>query len=142
MAAHTSTGSACSDPQWTKYPNPDNILLLEWSEIRLSAAVAELGRHINGRKPVLQSSAQRLSRKSGERRFALYILSYKQAQKYQLCWHLGASQGDIASLKGEDVDWQNSTISFTESCGYRTFGRLNAIQLTQIEDKNSASCVQ
>ena len=24
---------------------------------------------------------------------------------YQLCWHLGASQGDIASLKGEDVDW-------------------------------------
>ena len=23
---------------------------------------------------------------------------------YQLCWHLGASQGDIANLKGEDVD--------------------------------------
>ena len=32
---------------------------------------------------------------------------------YQLCWHLGASQGDIASLKGEDVDWQASTVSFT-----------------------------
>ena len=32
---------------------------------------------------------------------------------YQLCWHLGASQGDIAGLKGEDVDWQNNTISFT-----------------------------
>ena len=32
---------------------------------------------------------------------------------YQLCWHLGASQGDIANLKGEDVDWKNSTISFT-----------------------------
>jgi integrase len=31
---------------------------------------------------------------------------------YQLCWHLGASQGDIASLKGEDVDWTNSTMSF------------------------------
>ena len=31
---------------------------------------------------------------------------------YQLCWHLGASQGDIASLKGEDVDWANSTVSF------------------------------
>jgi integrase len=31
---------------------------------------------------------------------------------YQLCWHLGASQGDIASLKGEDVDWQNQTVSF------------------------------
>ena len=32
---------------------------------------------------------------------------------YQLCWHLGASQGDIANLKGEDVDWQNGTVSFT-----------------------------
>ena len=32
---------------------------------------------------------------------------------YQLCWHLGASQGDIANLKGEDVDWQDGTVSFT-----------------------------
>lgn len=31
---------------------------------------------------------------------------------YQLCWHLGGSQGDIAMLKGEDVDWQNGTVSF------------------------------
>jgi len=31
---------------------------------------------------------------------------------YQLCWQLGASQGDIASLKGEDVDWQNNTVCF------------------------------
>jgi integrase len=27
---------------------------------------------------------------------------------YQLCWHLGASQGDIASLRDEDVDWTTS----------------------------------
>jgi integrase len=32
---------------------------------------------------------------------------------YQLCWHLGASQGDIAALKGQDVDWANGTVSFT-----------------------------
>jgi integrase len=32
---------------------------------------------------------------------------------YQLCWYLGASQGDIANLKGEDVDWANGTVSFT-----------------------------
>jgi integrase len=31
---------------------------------------------------------------------------------YQLCWHLGASQGDIATLKGEDVDWTAGTVSF------------------------------
>jgi integrase len=32
---------------------------------------------------------------------------------YQLCWQLGASQGDIARLKGEDVDWTDNTVSFT-----------------------------
>lgn len=31
---------------------------------------------------------------------------------YQLCWHLGGSQGDIAGLKGEDVDWKDNTVSF------------------------------
>src|ERR1039457_3617256 len=31
---------------------------------------------------------------------------------YQLCWHLGGSQGDIADLKGQDVDWTNNTVSF------------------------------
>ena len=31
---------------------------------------------------------------------------------YWLCWHLGGSQGDIAILKGQDVDWTNETISF------------------------------
>lgn len=32
---------------------------------------------------------------------------------YELCWHLGASQGDIANLMANDVDWENRTISFT-----------------------------
>jgi integrase len=32
---------------------------------------------------------------------------------YQLCWELGASQGDIANLKAEDVDWESGTVSFT-----------------------------
>jgi integrase len=32
---------------------------------------------------------------------------------YELCWHLGGSQGDIANLKAEDVDWENRTVSFT-----------------------------
>jgi integrase len=32
---------------------------------------------------------------------------------YQLCWHLGASQSDIAHLKGEDVDWANNTVAMT-----------------------------
>src|SRR5258706_8744315 len=32
---------------------------------------------------------------------------------YELCWHLGGSQGDIANLKAEDIDWPNQTIAYT-----------------------------
>jgi len=31
---------------------------------------------------------------------------------YQLAWHLGASQSDIAFLEGQNIDWQNRVISF------------------------------
>ena len=31
---------------------------------------------------------------------------------YQLAWHLGASQGDLAHLHAEDVDWQDKVITF------------------------------
>jgi integrase len=54
---------------------------------------------------------------------------------YQLCWHLGASQGDIAILKGEDVDWQNSTISFTrKKTGMPVIVHLGSEALNLIKD--------
>lgn len=31
---------------------------------------------------------------------------------YDLCWHLGGSQGDIALLTGESVDWVQHTVAF------------------------------
>ena len=31
---------------------------------------------------------------------------------YELCWHLGGSQADIANLKAEDIDWPNRTIAY------------------------------
>jgi integrase len=31
---------------------------------------------------------------------------------YELCWHLGGSQSDIANLKAEDVDWPNQTVAY------------------------------
>lgn len=37
----------------------------------------------------------------------------ERRQFYELCWHLGGSQGDIANLRADDVDWENCTISFT-----------------------------
>lgn len=31
---------------------------------------------------------------------------------YQLCWHLGGSQMDIAFLTADNIDWKNETISY------------------------------
>jgi integrase len=32
---------------------------------------------------------------------------------YELCWHLGGSQSDIAHLKADDIDWENQTIAYS-----------------------------
>ncbi len=32
---------------------------------------------------------------------------------YELAWHIGASQSDIAFLEAENVDWENQVISYT-----------------------------
>jgi integrase len=54
---------------------------------------------------------------------------------YELCWHLGGSQGDIASLKAEDVDWENRTISFTrQKTGVPVILHLGAEALNALED--------
>ena len=31
---------------------------------------------------------------------------------YECCWHIGGSQGDIAALQAEDIDWSDRTIAF------------------------------
>ena len=45
---------------------------------------------------------------------------------YQLAWHLGASQSDLACLEGENVDWPERVISFsrqkTKSVALLRFG--------------------
>ena len=37
----------------------------------------------------------------------------QSATFYQLAWHLGASQSDLAHLKAEDVDWKKRMIGYT-----------------------------
>jgi len=37
----------------------------------------------------------------------------ERRNSYELCWHLGGSQSDIAHLKAEDIDWPNQTIAYT-----------------------------
>src|ERR1041385_7375362 len=34
---------------------------------------------------------------------------------YELCWHLGGAQSDIANLTAEDVDWQTKAVSFSRN---------------------------
>jgi integrase len=54
---------------------------------------------------------------------------------YQLCWHLGASQGDIANLKGEDLDWTNNTVSFTRKrTGVPVIVHLGGLALNLLND--------
>lgn len=31
---------------------------------------------------------------------------------YELCWHLGAAQSDVAGLTAEDIDWKNRVVGF------------------------------
>ena len=54
---------------------------------------------------------------------------------YQLCWHLGASQGDIANLKGEDMDWTQGTVSFVrQKTGVPVLVHLGAEALNVFKD--------
>lgn len=45
---------------------------------------------------------------------------------YELCWHLGGSQSDIASLDAEQIDWRNGVIGYarkkTGSLAFIHFG--------------------
>lgn len=45
---------------------------------------------------------------------------------YDLCWHLGGSQADIANLEADSIDWQNRTVAYsrkkTESLAFIHFG--------------------
>jgi integrase len=38
--------------------------------------------------------------------------SWKWRAYYQVLWHLGGAQSDVANLRAEDVDWQMKVISF------------------------------
>ena len=63
--------------------------------------------------PAVQFKEKRAITLKEHQRISAEEVNPEREALYQLCWHFGASQGDIASLKGEDVNWQNCTVSFT-----------------------------
>lgn len=80
----------CVDMNWLPWPL---IPKRQWPAVRFK----------DKRAITLEEHRQIISAEVNPERKALY----------QLCWHLGGSQGDIANLKGEDVDWSQGTVSFT-----------------------------
>ena len=63
--------------------------------------------------PVVKFKEKRAITREEHQKIIAAEVNPERKALYQLCWHLGASQGDIASLKGEEVDWTNDTVSFT-----------------------------
>jgi len=55
---------------------------------------------------------------------------------YELVWHVGGSQSDVASLHGEDVDWKDRTVTFNrcknEAPVILSFGEEAAALLQQL----------
>jgi integrase len=58
---------------------------------------------------------------------------------YELIWHTGASQGDLAVLRAEDIDWRERTIRFfrrkTGSAVSQRFGEEVAVILRRLPAK-------
>jgi integrase len=55
---------------------------------------------------------------------------------YELCWLLGGSQGDLASLRAEDIDWGSRVVSYrrqkTKTMALLHFGEEVAALLRQL----------
>lgn len=47
---------------------------------------------------------------------------------YQLAWHLGASQSDVAFLEAQNIDWENNVISFARK-------KTNSIAIMRFDDE-------
>jgi integrase len=62
--------------------------------------------------PVIRYKEKRAITAEEHRRIIAAEVNPERKVFYQLCWHLGGSQGDIAHLRGEDVDWSSGTLSY------------------------------
>jgi len=79
----------CVDMNWLAWPL---IPKRQWPAVR----------HKDKRAITAEEHARIIAREYNPERRAFY----------ELAWHLGASQGDLASLEGENVDWEQRVISF------------------------------
>ena len=61
---------------------------------------------------------------------------------YQLLWHLGGSQTDMASLRAEDIDWTNQTISYARmKTGSQAVIRFGEALATILQSRPAKGCL-
>jgi hypothetical protein len=51
---------------------------------------------------------------TGDRRIVARELNPERKRFYELAWHLGASQSDVANLYAEDINWQGEPLPLSE----------------------------
>ncbi len=62
--------------------------------------------------PAVKPRPKRAITETEHRRILGRETNPERADFYELCWHLGGAQGDIASLQAGDVDWGARTIAY------------------------------
>jgi integrase len=76
--------------------------------------------------PEVQFRAKRAITQAEHQRIVDREKNPERRDFYELCWHLGGSQTDIANLDAEHIDWQNGVIGYarkkTRSLAFIHFG--------------------
>ena len=62
--------------------------------------------------PAVRFKAKRAITLSEHRTILTHEVNPERRAFYELAWHLGASQGDLAGLNAEDIDWREKVISY------------------------------
>ena len=61
---------------------------------------------------------------------------------YEMLWHLGGSQTDMASLRAEDIDWTNQTISYARmKTGSQAVIRFGEALATILQSRPAKGCL-
>ena len=88
--------------------------------------------------PTLEYQAKRAIKFDEHQRIVAIEKNPERKQFYQLCWHVGASQGDVAQLQGQNIDWPNKVLSFfRQKTGTPVMLHLGKEALALLEDMAS-----
>lgn len=86
--------------------------------------------------PAVRFKAKRAITRQEHQRIVAREPNPERRAYYELIWHLGGAQGDMANLRASDIDWDHQTISFcrqkTKEVSLLRFGESVAAILRQL----------